>query len=205
MVHAPSCIFSSIDEPVSPKIQPEAELNSRRIDSLGHLSAGSPSLGRREGRRLGRPGCVWVPAFAGSQSSPKPPLRPGTCRVTRAWHPAFLRPLAWLSITRGRGGAQTQTAHLDPQALPLPSVAKPVSPTSRSSRPGLHPLPRATLLPTSGLCPRSSLPALSPLVSCLYSHACTAWQKYHLLRARPPPTQLDPCCEWSQSTPDLSC
>lgn len=166
---------------MSPKIQPEAELNSRRIDSLGHQSAGSHSLGRQEGRRLGRPGCVWVPAFAGSFTFQG--LRVGLNHHSLSRNVQGEQGLApfrsqapglAVHYLGGLGGkAQTQTAHLDPQALPLPSIAKLVSPTSCSSCPGLHPLPRATLLPTSGLCPCSSLspecslPAVSPLRSCL--------------------------------------
>lgn len=45
IVHPPGCIFSSIDEPLSPRTQPEAELNSRRIGSPPHQSARGHSAG----------------------------------------------------------------------------------------------------------------------------------------------------------------
>ena len=45
IVHPPGCIFSSIDEPLSPRTQPEAELNSRRIGSPPHQSAHGHSVG----------------------------------------------------------------------------------------------------------------------------------------------------------------
>lgn len=50
IVRPPGCIFLDTDEPLSPGTQPESELNSRRIGSPPHQSAGGHSAGEEGGR-----------------------------------------------------------------------------------------------------------------------------------------------------------
>lgn len=59
IVHPPGCIFPRIDEPLSPRTQPEAELNSRRIGSPPHQSARGHSAGEE---RAG----MWAGPWGGS-------------------------------------------------------------------------------------------------------------------------------------------
>lgn len=107
IVHPPGCIFSGIDEPLSPKMQPESELNSRRIGCPPHQSACGHSAGRRAGvwagrcRSPGRSGLsVWSSATTNLPTGPDALLScPGICRVTRTWQP-FQAP-TWLPMARG--------------------------------------------------------------------------------------------------------
>lgn len=54
IVPPPGCIFSGIDEPLSPETQPESELNSRRIGSPPHQSACGHCAGEEAGVWAGR-------------------------------------------------------------------------------------------------------------------------------------------------------
>lgn len=59
----PGCIFPGIDEPVSPKMQPEAELNSRRM-TLQLINLPAATLLGRRGRAAGRAGLCAGPGLS---------------------------------------------------------------------------------------------------------------------------------------------
>lgn len=110
MVHPPGCIFLGIDEPVSSKMQPEAELNSRQIGPPPHQSACCCSAGEKRGRAGGR--ARLCRALLVSQSGllkPQIHLLGLACHsLSRNLQLSRLRLLAWPPIAWGL----IQTAHV---------------------------------------------------------------------------------------------
>lgn len=166
----PGCIFSGIDEPVSPKMHPEAELNSRRM-TLQLINLPAATLLGRRGRAAGRAGLCEGPGLSRDSARPESIAPcPGIGRVTRTWQSSVLRLLTWLHIAPG---GQTQTAHLGPQPLPcVPSSrGSPVSSSRSSGRRFLPPLHRHAPCPLRAL-PVSTLPGMFSSCSAPFSPPC---------------------------------